>query len=181
MPRGRRARIVRIASSMGRRTAVNALIVYYSLSGTARAVATALAHELGADIEEIRCGRYSRGFWGFIHAAYESWKGDLPPIEPLSHAQSRYDLVVIGGPIWMYRPAPPVRAYLRQEAARLTRPAFFLTHGGSAGERSLREMELVAGRAPVATLVVREADVRQGKSGPAVSSFASALRTKFAA
>jgi flavodoxin len=40
---------------------MNAFIVYYSLSGTTRAVATALAQEIAADIEEIRGSRYAAG------------------------------------------------------------------------------------------------------------------------
>lgn len=157
------------------------LVVYYSLSGTTRTAATALAKELGADIEEIRCGRFSIGFWGFLRACRDSWKGNLPPIEPLTHAPSGYDLVVIGGPIWAWHPAPPVLAFLRQEASRLPGVAFLLTHGGSAAQRSLGEMQRLAGRAPLATLVVRAADVAQGKFGPAVSSFAATLRTAKAA
>jgi flavodoxin len=155
---------------------MKALVVYYSLSGTTRTLATALAKELGADIEEIRCGRYSPSFWGFLRAGYDSWRGELPAIEPLSHAPSRYELVAIGGPIWAWHPATPVRTYLRQEGSRLPAAAFFLTHGGSAAERCLREMEALSGAAPKATLVVREIDVKRGNFAPAVSSFASALR-----
>ena len=73
------------------------LVVYYSLSGTTRAVATALAKELGADLEEIRCKRYAPGFSSALRAGYDSWRGNLPPIEPLSRAPSRYGLVVVGG------------------------------------------------------------------------------------
>jgi menaquinone-dependent protoporphyrinogen IX oxidase len=160
---------------------MNTLVVYYSLSGNTRTVATALAQRLSADIEEIRCGRYTRGFSGFIRACYDSWGGYLPPIEPLSHGLSRYELVVIGAPIWAWHPATPVRALLCQEASRLPTVAFLLTHGGAAAQQSLREMEQLAGRAAKASLVVREADIRSGRFEAAVSSFASRLQTKQAA
>lgn len=48
---------------------MKAFVVCYSLSGTTRAVATAFAKELGAGIEEMRCGRYTASSWGFIRAA----------------------------------------------------------------------------------------------------------------
>ncbi len=160
---------------------MKALIVYYSLSGTTRAVAEALAKELAADIEKIGCDRYAPGVLGMARACYDSWRGNLPPIGPLSHEPSRYDLVVIGGPIWAFHPATPVRSYLRQESSRLPNVAFFLTHHKSAAQQSLRDMEQVAGQAPKATLVVRAAEVEKGTFGAAVSSFASTLRMSRAA
>jgi flavodoxin len=156
---------------------MRALVVYYSLTGTTRAVATALAKELGADVEEIHCSRYAPGIWGALRAVYDSLRGNLPAVEPVAHTPSRYKFVVIGAPIWASHLATPVRAYLRQEAARLPAAAFFLTHGGSAGEKALREMEQLAQRRPKATLVVREADVKNGRFGSAAASFAAALRS----
>jgi flavodoxin len=154
---------------------MKALVVYYSLTGKTRTVATALAGELGADIEEIHCKRYAPGFSGFLRAGYDSWRGNLPAIEPLSHAASGYDVVAIGGPVWAWHPSTPVRTYLQQEGPRLPRIAFFLTHGGSASRRSLAEMERLVGKKPVATLVVREAEVRSGSFAFRVSSFATTL------
>jgi hypothetical protein len=57
----------------------------------------------------------------------------------LTHAPSHYDLVLVGGPVWAFHPATPVRAYLQEEASRLTNIAL-LTHGGSAARQTLREM-----------------------------------------
>jgi hypothetical protein len=156
------------------------LVVYYSLSGTTRTVAQALAKELRADISEIRCERYAPTFWGRIKAGRDSWTDRLPPIGP-SIVASSYDLVVVGGPIWAWRPATPVRSYLRQEAARLPSVAFFLTCGGAGAERAFAEMERIAGQAPRATLVLREGEVRAGTFGAAVTSYASGLRLRDAA
>lgn len=155
---------------------MNRLVVYYSLSGTTRTVATALAQELGADIEELRCDRYSPGFWGYLRAGYDSWRGKLPDLEPLSHTPSEYGLVVLGGPIWSWHPSTPIRAFLQQESAGLPDVAFFLTQGGSAAERALRELEQLARQAPQGKLVVREADVKTEKFASAISSFAASLK-----
>jgi flavodoxin len=157
------------------------LVVYYSLSGMTRAVAAQLAQQLGADVEEIRCARYRLGFRGFVRAAYDSWADRLPQIDPLKHDPSRYDLVAIGGPMWAFRAATPVRAHLRKVAGKLPNVAFFLTHGGAPPDKAFREMEALAGRTPVATLVVPEKDVKAGQFETAVRAFAATLRERKAA
>ena len=160
---------------------MKALVVFYSLSGNTRAVAEALAKELPADIVEIRCARYRRGFPGYIRAGYDSWAGRLPPIEQPTHVTSAYDVVVVGGPMWAFHAATPVRAYLQLEAGKLSAAAFFLTHGGSPPDKAFREMEVLAGVAPKVTLAVRQVDVEAGRVSSAVSSFAAALRKSKAA
>jgi flavodoxin len=157
------------------------LVVYYSLSGMTRAVAAQLAQELGADIEEMRCTRYRMSSWGFTRAAFDSWADRLPKIDAVKHDASRYDLVAIGGPMWASRAATPVRAYLRQEAGGLPNVALFLTHGGAAPDRAFREMEALAARAPLGTLIVPEKDVKAGQFDTAVRSFAATLRERKAA
>ena len=79
----------------------------------------------GADLEELRCGRYSPGFGDFLRAAYDSWRGNLPAIEPPAHVPSCYDLVVLGVPVWAWNACTPVRAFLAQEAPELSNAAFW--------------------------------------------------------
>lgn len=155
---------------------MNTLIVYYSLTGTTRTVATALARKLGADVEELQCDRYSSDWRGMFRAGYDSWRNHLPTLARFKRDPSNYGLVVVGGPIWTFHPCTPVRAYLRQERTRLPQAAFFLTNGGSAGQRCLHEMEQISRHAPVATMVLREADVKGDRYGAAVDSFVASLR-----
>jgi Flavodoxin len=157
------------------------LVVYYSLSGTTRPVAAALARELGADVEEIRCGRYRRGPLGFIRAGYDSWADRLPVIAPLQYTPSAYDLVAIGGPMWAFRVATPVRAYLRREAGTFPQVAFFLTLGGAPAEKAFSEMETLAKRTPAATLALSDPDLKAGKLASAVQAFATRLKEREAA
>lgn len=157
------------------------LVVFYSLSGTTRTLAKAIAEDLSADVEEIECKRYQPRFADFLRAAYDSWANNLPPIGAPEHAPSDYDLVVVGGPIWVWHAATPVRAYLQMQSGKLRAVAFFLTHGGSAPEKVFHEMETLAGTVPRATLAVRESDAKERTFASPVANFAAALQKSIAA
>lgn len=152
------------------------LVVFYSLSGNTRVVAEAIAAALSADVEAIQCDRYrARGF-SVLKAAYDGWAGRLPQIGGLRRNASDYDLVVVGGPIWAWHVATPVRAYLRQRFGRPVRVAFFVTHGGSPPDKAFAEMTALSGATPRAVVAIREGDVKAGRFQPVVSAFVSALR-----
>ncbi len=154
------------------------LVVYYSLAGTTRTLAQAIARELGADVEGIRCRRYYPRSWGILKAGFDSMARRLPPIEAPELVPGAYDLVLVGAPMWGTHPATPVQAFLRREAGRLpTSVGSFLTYGGSpATEKALGEMSALAGRAPTATLAVRDKDVKSGGFTSALAAFIGALR-----
>jgi hypothetical protein len=153
-------------------------LVCYSLAGTTRALAQAIARELGADLVEIRCRRYSPSFWGILKAGFDSVARRLPPIDVPEPTPGAYDLVLVGAPMWASHPATPVQAFLRREAGRLPiSVGCFLTFGGSpAAEKALGEMAALAGRKPVATLAVRDRDVKSGGLTPALTAFMGALK-----
>jgi hypothetical protein len=154
---------------------MRSLIVYYSRTGSTRKVAQALAGMLGADLAEVSCDRYAPGFFGYLRAGYGSIKERLPAIEVPPVVEQPYDLVLIGAPMWVGRPAPPIRAILTMRKWPLARSALFLTHIGSPPDRALAEMERYLGAPAEARLAVRAADIQGDRLGDVLRPFAAQL------
>lgn len=154
------------------------LIVYYSRTGSTRKVARALAGMLGADLAEVRCDLYRPGFLGYVRAAYGSIRGELPAIEVPPAVGQPYDLVLIGAPMWVGRPAAPIRTLLAIRKWRLARSALFLTHIGSPPDRALAEMETHLPAPAVAKLAVRAADIQGDRLAAVLRPFIAQLAEK---
>ncbi|WP_242343451.1 flavodoxin family protein [Anaeromyxobacter terrae] len=152
------------------------LVVYFSRSGHTRRLAAAIARALGADLEEIRDRADRQGLTGFVRCELETILGVTNVIERPRHDPARYDLVVVGGPVWMASVSTPVRTFLWLERERLPKLAFFVTLGGIGSDRAFGQMRKLAGKAPLATLAVREGELADGVAPVRVRAFADALR-----
>ncbi|HUF35223.1 MAG TPA: flavodoxin [Gemmatimonadales bacterium] len=139
-----------------------ALVAYYSRSGNTQRVAAVLAAELGADLEPIVDRRSRRGLLGYLRAARDAIRGRDTEIDPPRRDPARYDLLVVGTPVWGSSVTPAVRTYLRGRAGTLPEVAMFLTHGGSGRERVFAQLTELCGRLPLAALAVREEELKEG-------------------
>jgi flavodoxin len=132
----------------------NTLVAYYSMSGNTRAIANEISDALGADIEEIREPRARRGVAGAVRGLVDAVLRRQPPILPIDHDPTRYELLVLGGPVWAGRMAAPVRTFARQHATQTPRIAFFCTEGGHGADTAFADLAHLCQHAPQATLVV---------------------------
>jgi len=153
------------------------LVAYYSLSGTTRSLAQQLASTLQADLEEIvPVRRQRRGFMTYSRMAWAAFTRASMPVQPPAHAIGNYDLVVVGGPVWVGRVASPVRAWLKANAlAPSTRFAAFVTLSGSSPEASLAELDQLAGRAATARLAIADRDRKARRDTDQVADFVRKL------
>ena len=154
---------------------MSTLVVYFSRTGTTKRVAESIAKALGADIEAIHEPADRRGIRGYARSALDASMSRWVPIAPLGHDPTRYDLVVVGSPVWVASLSAPVRAFLARYAHRLPKLAFFVTMGGSGDRRVLRQMSQVAGAEPAAALTLTQRDVEQGKAAVAIDAFVASL------
>lgn len=133
------------------------LIVYYSRTGNTERLARKLARRCGADLERIRDDGVERaGLSGYLRSAWQAWSGAKPAVRKAQRNPGDYDLVVIGTPVWCWSLAAPVRTYVSRHARQFKQVAFFCTEGGSGDDRAFAELERLCGKAPLATLTVKE-------------------------
>jgi flavodoxin len=152
------------------------LVVYYSRSGHTRQIAHEIAAALDADLEEISDPTPRSGFFGYLRSGREAWLRRRPPIADAARDPSRYDVVVVGTPIWNASLASPVRSYLYRYGYAIRSFAFFCTCGGFAIERVFRQMAVETGQAPVARLAVRERELANPARAALVARFAGEIR-----
>jgi flavodoxin len=135
------------------------LVVFYSRSGSTRAVGRALAEALGADVEEIRDTKQRAGVVGYLRSALDATFRRLTRLEPIALDPAAYDLVVVGTPIWNASVSSPVRSFLVEHGMGCKAVALFCTFGGSGSVRAFRQMAELCGKAPLGTLAIRDQEV----------------------
>lgn len=132
------------------------LVVYFSQTGHTRQIAKEIAERCDADLEEIRELQTRKGVWAYLRSGLQVLFRTLPAIQLPDKSPEHYDTVVIGTPVWIQRPAPPVLSYLRQYAPRCKKVAFFCTEGGSGERQVFDALRGVCGKKPLASLAVTE-------------------------
>ena len=92
------------------------LVLYYSETGTTKAVAEELQKQLGADIESIEAVEpYSGNFQETIQrSGRERESGQTPAIKPLTKTLADYDVIFLGYPIWFGTYAMPIATLVKE-------------------------------------------------------------------
>ncbi len=152
------------------------LVTYYSRDGHTKAVAQEIAQALEADIEEIVDRKNRLGFRNWFLAGRDAWRKKLTEIGPLKQDPARFDLVVIGTPIWAWNMAPAVRTYLSQNKGKIKSAAFFCTQGGSGGQKTFGYMKELLGLKPRAVLELNAKELTGPDGERKIAEFVSKLK-----
>ena len=152
------------------------LIVYYSRSGHTRKVAEDLAARLGCDVEEIREARNRRGVFGYFRSGREAFREQMAEIEQCSRDPAAYDLVILGTPVWAGNLSSPLRSYVSRFRGQFRDVAFFCTQGGRGSAKVFSRLQALTGKAPLATLVVRQGEIGSSATKERIAAFAQGLR-----
>lgn len=152
------------------------LVVYYSRTGTTARLGHAIADRAGADLEALADTVERRGAMGLLRSLGDAIGHRRTTLVPRRLDPSRYDLVVLGTPVWGDSVSAPMRAYLEDEREHLpTNVAFFLTDGYSSHDTVFTEMATLSGREPRATLGMAHDDVVAGRYASQVERFVHTL------
>jgi DNA-binding transcriptional ArsR family regulator/flavodoxin len=92
---------------------IKACVIFYSYSGITRRVAEGIRNASGCDIiESLTKDPYST-FSVYTKGVLHSRKGVCDPIEPGEIDVSAYDFLIIGTPVWAWKPAPAMNTAVK--------------------------------------------------------------------
>lgn len=136
------------------------LVIYYTRTGITKLVADAIKDKFNCDIEEIIDLKNRKGPIQYIIAGRDALKGSSTKIKPMLKSPSRYDMVIIGGPVWASHTVPAIRTYIEKYKNEFKEVAFFVTQGTSGGEKALEDMKTLCGKTPVSTMIISKKDIK---------------------
>lgn len=151
------------------------LLAYYTRTGCTGLVATRLAGLLDAQLLQIEEPRSRLGLLGYMRCCYEAVRRRTPRIEPTGIDPGRFDLLVIGTPIWCWHLSSPVRSFAQREGHAAKRVAFFCTMGGAGHKGAFDELQALLGQEPVATLALTDAEIDNAAGAAKIDAFVQTL------
>ena len=114
---------------------MNKLVVYFSYTGNTKMIANKIREKLNCDILEITTViPYSEDYDTVVNDEQNSEASNrLPEIQDIGIDLSKYDEIILGTPVWWYRPVPAIRTFLNQNdlSGKTIKP--FATNAGWIG------------------------------------------------
>ncbi len=148
------------------------LVVFYSRTDNNRKVAREIAEVLKADVGEVLPVVSYGGFFGWLKGGFHALRGvDVEFSCPKS--PEGYDLVVLVGPLWAGRLAPPIRAYVVKN--RFRKVAFFSCNGSGKTQNSLEQLRKL-GCVPLESGFVSENDFKDNLHHDKVIEFCESVK-----
>ncbi len=136
---------VEIAKKDSSTLAKKVLVVAFSPDNAGKTLAKNIAKPFNADVEMIVDKKKRSGCSGFFIAGKDASFGNLTQIEPIKRDPSKYDLIIVGTPIWAWDMSPAIRTYLSKYKDKFSKVAFYTISGNTEPEKTVGYMEEVVG------------------------------------
>ncbi|MCR4658104.1 MAG: flavodoxin [Lachnospiraceae bacterium] len=124
---------------------MKAAILYYSMLGNSELVAGKIAERLGADIIRIEPDKAypDKGARKFLWGGKSAVMGEMPRLKPYEFDPDKYDLIILGFPVWASRPAPPIRTFVEEFKGSLKgkKLAVFACQSGNGAEKAFAKLK----------------------------------------
>ncbi len=133
-------------------TAPKCLVLYYSQTGTTKAVAEEIAKLTGADIEQMDVTEPYDGSYDqtIERCQKERAEGSVPEAKPLNVKVEDYDIVFLGYPIWFGTCARPILGLLAAQDFAGKKVVPFCTFGSGGLESSIADLKAALPKAEIA-------------------------------
>ncbi|MGL5004895.1 MAG: flavodoxin family protein [Casimicrobium sp.] len=153
----------------------NVLIVYYSMSGHTKTLAERIARETGWTLARIEDATKQMGMLQQLRAVMSTFFGLKPNIRYSGPSPAAFDLIVLGGPVWVGKMAAPLRTFVANHRHEFKALALFCTYGGSGADKAMKGLAARCTTPPSTTLAVTEAQLKSNDFGNAINTFVADL------
>lgn len=157
---------------------VKTLLVYYSLYGSTKKVAEEMARIGGWDVGVITDASPRKGIWGYSRSALETAFNSAPAIDYVGNDPGAYDTVVLGSPVWVGRPASPMRSFANQYNNKLKNLACFCTMGGTDSKKWEASLYSLYGQSPRKIIAVQEKEIASTATSEKIISFVNSINSR---
>ncbi len=103
------------------------LVICFSRNGNTEAMGKEISRHYNADLRFIGANAYERNLKGWYNAFSDAKNETETPIEPEIINMNKYDLIFLGSPIWLFRPAPPLWTFVKANDFRNKQVVLFNT------------------------------------------------------
>jgi len=110
------------------------LIVYYTLQGNARRVASALQNQTNGDLFEIELVKPYTLASSFVKGILHTRRGFAPALKNRAENLHEYATIYIGAPVWAFTLTAPVLSFLNEHDLTGKTVIPFVTHDGNPGK-----------------------------------------------
>jgi hypothetical protein len=109
------------------------LVLFYSRTGTTRALALELAKQLSWKAEEV-ISRKNRHYLGTVTCVFDQLFDRDDDVEPVKSELSAYNLLLIASPVWIHKISSPMRTLLQKLELNGKDAFLVLTNNGNFDE-----------------------------------------------
>ena len=120
---------------------MNAITIYYSVSGRTEVVAKTISEKLNTDIVKIKDLKNRKGMKNKIIASLDAFQENKTKIQPIRVDLTEYDNVFFATPTWASNPTPAIITMIDRCDLRGKKVVLVTTMGSNGGSSAIKRME----------------------------------------